>query len=92
MADYSIDFKKVDSVFQRLADTREGNAALEQLSKALDGIGGHAKELNSHELHYLLTNLVKQRDQAPKGPALKAVSAAPGSRVKGGFLIKTAVD
>ena len=89
MADYAIDFAKVDAAFQQLADTNEGNQALEKLQQAIQGIGKQA-QLNEHEVHYLITNLVQQR-QGGFGPNIKEASATRGARVKSGFLIKTAV-
>jgi hypothetical protein len=88
MADYSVDFKKVDAAFQHLADSPEGNAALDTLSKALDDVGKTAQGLNEHEIHYVLTNLVQQR-QGGFGANVK--SSAPAVKIKSSFLIKTAV-
>jgi len=96
MADYSIDFKKVDAAFQKLADSKDGNAALDGLAKALDNVGAQSgQKLNTHELKYLLTNLVEQK-QAPgaQGPGFLTPTtgvARVSARVQSGFLIKTAV-
>lgn len=89
---YAIDFNKIDQAFQHLADTPEGNAALDQLRKALDHIGSTVKpQLNGLELHYLHSNLVQQ-SQGGFGPGLIGSAArTAGSRVKSGFLIKLAV-
>jgi hypothetical protein len=88
MADHTIDFKKVDAAFQHLADSKDGNTALETLSRALTDVGKQSPGLNEHETHFLLTNLVQQR-QGGFGANLKTPAA--GARVKSGFLIKTAV-
>ena len=93
MAANGIDFTKVDAAFQHLADTPEGNAALEQLKKSLDHVGTQVKpHLNNSELHFVLTNLVQQR-QGGFGPGIlgAAATSVKGARVKSGFLIKTAV-
>ena len=88
MAGHTLDFKKIDAAFQHLADTAEGNAALDSLHKALDGVGKQAHGLNENEVFYLLTNLVQQR-QGGFGSNIKTPAA--GARIKNGFLIKTAV-
>lgn len=87
MAEYSIDFKKVDAAFQRLADSKEGNAVLEDLSRAFDVVGKQSK-LNPYETKYVLSNLIEQR-QGAQGPNL--AKGGPEATVKSGFLIKTAV-
>jgi hypothetical protein len=90
MASQTVDFKKVDSAFQHLADSPEGNKALENLNSALNQVSKTAgSDLNSNETHYLLTNLVQQK-QGGTGSA--ALAAAPGARVKSGFVIKTSVE
>jgi len=88
----NIDFGNVDKAFQHLADTPEGNKALSGLAAALDHIGATVKpKLNNHELHFLVTNLVQQR-QGAFGPGVLGEGATRGgARVKSGFLIKTAV-
>ena len=88
MAGHTLDFKKIDATFQHLADTPEGNAALEGLHKALEGVSKQAHGLNENEVHYVLTNLVQQR-QGGFGANIK--TAAAGAKIKSGFLIKTAV-
>ncbi|MDT7808079.1 MAG: hypothetical protein QOJ70_1892 [Acidobacteriota bacterium] len=91
MPDYSIDFKKVDAAFQHLADNKDGNAALDQLSKALDHLGGSLQpKLNAYETKYLLTNLIEQRQGAQAAGVIGGTGGTK-SRVKSGFLIKTAV-
>lgn len=89
MADYSVDFEKVDAAFQHLADSDEGNEALAQLSEALEAVGRQAERLNEHEVHYLLTNLVQQREPG-YGPQVN-VSQTRGTKSVRGFLIMTAV-
>src|SRR5262245_27287428 len=96
MADYTpdktdrtIDFAKVDAAFQKLADTATGNDALEGLNRAILNINRQFTELNENEFHYLITNLVMQR-QGGFGPNIKS-SETGGARIKNGFLIKTAV-
>jgi hypothetical protein len=88
MADYRIDFAKVDSAFQQLASAPEGNEALANLNSALDAVGQQSGDLNEDEVHYLLTNLVQQR-LGGFGPNVK--EPVEGARVVQGFVIKTAV-
>jgi hypothetical protein len=91
---YNIDFKKVDSAFQHLADTPEGNKALDQLAKALDQVQEttEGSKLNESEAHYLLTNLVKQRKPAfSPGFLSTKTSNELRTKVKSGFVIKSAV-
>ena len=64
MAD-GIDFSKVDAAFQQLADTDEGQAALDGLAAALDGVLAVAADLNDEEQHYVLVHLVNQREDGP---------------------------
>ena len=87
MAD--INFSKVDAAFQSLADSDEGQKALDQLSQALDAVGGATSDLNDEEQHYLLVHLVNQRDA---GPATNdELFATTDTRTVSGFRILTAV-
>lgn len=84
MANYSIDFEKVDAAFQRLGD--EGSETLSRLDQLLDEVAQQAGgNLNEHEAHYLLTNLVQQREKG------YAQNIDPDGRSVSGFHLRTAV-
>lgn len=86
----SIDFSKVDKAFQSLADTKEGNASLEQLRKALDNVASSVNpQLNEQEARYLVNNLVQQRVGGFSAGILKEVE---GARKVSTFILKTSVN
>jgi hypothetical protein len=89
MANDTVDFAKIDTAFQQLAASDQGTRALAALAAALTDVTNVASGLNSAEAHYLLVNLVNQREQ---GPAVQHQPlSVSDARAVSGFKILTAV-
>jgi hypothetical protein len=89
MANDTVDFAKIDAAFQQLTASDQGTGALAALSAALTGVTNVASDLNSAEAHYLLVNLVNQREQ---GPAVQHQPlSGSNAQAVSGFKILTAV-